>query len=297
MRIVKDENYEWVFEDKPLSMGTKTFGINLSALVNSSGMRVTQLCNELQISRTQLSRYINGLSYPKPHTLVQIGRVFGVDARILTHKLFAAPRAKENGGYAGFTDVLCDNGFFAKSNQDCEFMVPDQRTIEDGLYYSWHTSIAAPGRFYRSIVQIKTKKGVKIFSSKDFKNDWSEHPEASSGIKKEIGICFQLTNGFSVLNFIPNSELNYYSSFQKHSWLHTHRYLGIGFWTISGHRSQPHLQAIALEKATKCFKDIVHFSRRIGFCKKNDLPEFSWKHFNCFESGEQSNFVAKFRAG
>lgn len=284
MMSILNHSQVWEFEAKPLTSGTKTFANNLCTLMKTSGIKITHICDELHISRTQLSRYMNGLSYPKPHTIVEIGRVFGVDARILTHRLIPAAN-KITGGYSNFANALSDGGFFINSpNKKLDFMTPDQNTLEEGLYYCWQTSVAFPGRTYKSLVQVKTVRGLKVLEARDLSGGCPDDIQHTTGLRKEMGICFQLEGGFSVLSFVAGSDLNYYSSFQRQSWLHSNRFLGVGFWTTSGDCSNRSLQAIAMEKAPNKFGAIKRFARETGFCEESDLPDFSRRHFRAYAS-------------
>src|SRR5699024_7323279 len=57
------------------------FGNNLRQLVRSRGS-ISELARELDLNRTQMNRFLNSASFPRPDVLQRICTVFGVDARV-----------------------------------------------------------------------------------------------------------------------------------------------------------------------------------------------------------------------
>lgn len=60
------------------------FGANLGRLIAESGKSQAEICKELAIHGTQLNRFLQSQSFPRPDVLQAICVFFGVDARILT---------------------------------------------------------------------------------------------------------------------------------------------------------------------------------------------------------------------
>lgn len=280
--------YEWAFDDEPLADGTKTFGRNLQFLIQRTGVKNSNICNHLKISRTQLSRFINGLTYPKPHMIVALSELFGVDARILTHKLKQRDFTFGQ-GYRDISETLSKLGFFRNLVQKPDFMVPDQRTIEDGVYSLWYRPVLQPEFCYRSLAQVKTVNGARVIEQRDLKGHWSEYPNSGHPTKREIGVFYRSAEGFSGLHFVPNTDIHYCSSFKRHGGLRSDRYLGTGFWSVAGARHATWLQPIALEKLPVGIVNAVQLRHNIGFCSKEELPEFVREHFGQHANTPQLN--------
>lgn len=271
------KKYVWDFESEPLTLGTQTFAQNLEFLLKKTGTRNATVCDELNLSRTQFSRLITGRSHPKPHTIAGLEKMFGIDARILTHRIVECQPA-EMTGYQRISSVLKDFGFFNESNQGSGFMEPDETSPEDGLYKIWFDRVFVPGEFYQSMARIKKVNGVKSFEMRDFRNDWAGLPDPGGAIKKHIGICFKLQEGFSTLHFIPNSNVNLYSTHRRISWLRSDRYLGLGMWNFSSNGLDQKVQRLAMEKVADDPKSVIQAARSIGVCNQDDLPDFALEH-------------------
>lgn len=271
------KDYVWEFEDQPLTSGTQTFALNLQYVLKKTKTRNSTVCDRFNLSRTQFARLISGRSHPKPHIVAGLESMFGIDARILTHRIVESDE-REMVGYQRISGILDDLGFFERSEQAKDFLDPDENTPEEGIYNIWFNRVFVPGEFYKTLVRIGRVKGVKSFEMRDYRGDWADLPESDRPIKKHIGICFRLPEGFSALHFIPNSNVNLYSTYRRISWLRSDRYLGLGMWTFSSNDVDQRIQRLAVEKVPDSASSILQAMRGIGVCTQDELPDFGRQH-------------------
>jgi transcriptional regulator with XRE-family HTH domain len=119
------------------------FGRNLRILVNQYPS-VSEVSRRLGINRTQLNRYLQGESFPRPDVLHKICAFFDVDARVLlepVETLRAQAESYQNGpledffekGSQALSETDFPAGFYRFSRQS--FMQDD--CFIEGLVYVW----------------------------------------------------------------------------------------------------------------------------------------------------------------
>jgi len=275
---MNSRDFVWVFEDTPLTEGTRTFASNLEFLLKTTGTRNGSFCEHFGISRTQFSRLISGKTHPKPHIVAGLQELFNVDARVLTHKI-KATEATGQSCYDAFSEFLNSQNFFTDSDQPRGFMQPTERDLPDGLYNFWFQRVFVPGELYRTIAQVKTTGGIKSIELRDFRGDWVHLPDMPGPLKRHVGICFRQPEGFSALHFLPGSDVNLYSSYRRSSWLRPDRLIGIGLWSFSSDSVNRHVQKLAIEKLPRDLRIAKASIRKIGVCMPEALPEFAKEHF------------------
>jgi len=96
------------------------FGQNLTHLIEGK-TTVANVCRDLGLNRTQVNRYLNGESFPRPDVLDQICRYFDVDARILTTPLADLQAQDDDGSqlidhlketFAPVPRIMLPDGFY-----------------------------------------------------------------------------------------------------------------------------------------------------------------------------------------
>lgn len=130
------------------------FGQNLRQLCQARGT-LANAARALDISRVQLSRYLNGESFPKPAQLEAICRHFGVDSRIYTQPIAAleAPRLLP----AARPDPVLPPDYAEQAIG----------RLPEGLHISYRRSFTRPDWFVVSPVLLKRRGGMLIFRSAD----------------------------------------------------------------------------------------------------------------------------------
>lgn len=132
------------------------FGQNLRQLCQARGT-LANAARALDISRVQLSRYLNGESFPKPAQLEAICRHFGVDGRIYTQPLAAlgAPTPGLAANLSGQAILPTDYAEQAIGR------------LPEGLHISYRRSFTRPDWFVVSPVLLKRQGNVLVFRSAD----------------------------------------------------------------------------------------------------------------------------------
>jgi transcriptional regulator with XRE-family HTH domain len=121
------------------------FSMNFSELM-SRGHSIASLSRDLDIQRTQLCRFLNGQSIPRPDALLRICRFFDVDARILTHRLAEIPSPQNQVVPCFITDALDP--------------VP-QGLFPDGFFEEWR-ELATPSKQYAChLYHVTTHNGIR----------------------------------------------------------------------------------------------------------------------------------------
>ncbi len=269
------------YEDHPLSLGSKTFANNLALLLRVDKVSKAYLCNRAGISRSQLARMLDGTSFPKPHVLVEICNLFSVDARVLTQRLLSKRPSREVARhYQDIWNSLLDFGAFSEAQSASKYIPPDQNDVEDGLYKAWFPDAMELGTYYCAIAQVSTESGVRLLESRELLSDWGSMPRNGQLSSRHRGICYKQVNGFCTLQFIGNSHMRFFLSFERLNRFRTDCYGGIALWTSDGLETPFSLQPVVMEMIPKRFGDAVRAARASGTCSLEEIPDFVRVHFD-----------------
>lgn len=129
----------------------KVFGENLAQLC-ATYPSVSRAARELDINRTQLIRYLNGESFPRPDQLIPICDHFGVDARILTTPINEIQKVKSDSVSNGLAAFL-----------DKSFQPVPEALFPDGFYNEWSFSQMNEGYVDRFLGFAFTQNGQRFF--------------------------------------------------------------------------------------------------------------------------------------
>lgn len=272
--------FEFDYEKTALSLGTKTFANNLSILLSAYEVTKAELCSHVGISRTQLSRFLSGSSYPKPAVLVKICELFSADSRILTNKIM--PRAvTENIAkhYEDIWELLVDFGAFSREQSPTKYIPPERQDVEDGLYRFWLPDAIDLGNYYNGIAQVSTKKRVRLLESRELLSDWHDFPKPHNRSPRHRGICYKQVNGFCTLQFIGNSHMKFFLSFERMNRFHADCYVGIALWTTNGTQTPFVLQPVVMEQIPNSLRSAVQAVKKGGRCTLDNVPDFAKAHF------------------
>lgn len=268
------------YESHSLSLGSQTFANNLSILLNAHGITKTELCATAGISRTQLARFLNGSSYPKPATLVKICDLFCVDARILTNRLMPRMTEKDlSGHYKEIWDLLLEFGAFSEDQSIFKYIPPSKDDVEDGLYRAWFPDAIALGTYYCAIAQVSTKRDVRVLESRELLSDWGDLPKPKNRSPRHRGVCYKQSNGFCTLQFIGNSHMRFFLSFEKLNRLHPDCYGGVALWTSDGGKVPFFVQPVVMEQIPRTLRDAVNSANNAGACAFDEIPGYAQEHF------------------
>jgi len=180
------------------------FSDNLRLLMQDQPS-VTKVCKQLQINRTQFNRYLSGEVSPRPVILSRICEYFGVDGRILLEPI-AGTRASGRSNTMMLYDKL-----FSHTLEPVPHSV-----LPDGLYGKWKVSIYDPGYVTFHILRVYTENHVRRTRMKTNVH----HQSVIKGLKSakqpidDLGIAFRQLNGFAVVDWTRDSQLQGFASFR-----------------------------------------------------------------------------------
>ena len=144
----------------------RIFGENLRRLALERGP-LARAARDLDLSKVQMQRYMNGESFPKPAELQRICGYFGVDARIMTTPLDDLRRGQD-GPLAAHPDpvaaALVEAGAFLRPSP-LHFTADPQ--FPDGHYIYFRKSMSRPNRIARSCVKIATLAHCRVLRGFD----------------------------------------------------------------------------------------------------------------------------------
>jgi len=261
------------YEDSELSQGSRTFAQNLEILLDVQHVSKAELCRHAGISRSQLARFLQGSSYPKPAILVKICDLLSVDARILTHSVVPEQkRPISNNVHAHIWDLLTSGGILPDAQNMDKYLSADHSDIEDGYYYGWLPIAGVADEYYCLISRFRTLNGIKVFDVRDIKNNWPKFPKTSNRSRRQLGICFKQAKGFCILHFISDSKMKYFSNFERVDTYHSDFYGGVGFWSLQVKSAPFLIQPMIFEKIDMEKTGLLSAARESGFRKGADLP-------------------------
>lgn len=283
---------EFEYEDVAMSHGTKTFAKNLWMLLDLQGKTKADLCNHAGISRTQLNRFLSGSSYPKPAILVKICALFDVDARILTNLIVPCSTAASTLArhYEEIWEFLLDFGAFSPDQSPSKYIPPDQNDVEDGLYRYWVPDAIDLGIYYNGIARISTNAGVRLLESRELLSDWGDMPKPRDRSPRNRGVCYKQVNGFCTLQFIGNSHMKFFLSFERMNRFHADCYGGTALWTKDGTQAPFLIQPVVMERIPSGLRNAVRAAYDSGRCELKQIPDFARAHFEKIRTGASRFF-------
>lgn len=275
---VVSKEIHWEFDTAELALGTRTFSYNLKFLMDQTSCRVCDLCDALRISRSQLSRFIGGQSFPKPHILMATCQFFNVDNRVLTHQILGKKV------YSGSVDVyhIVHNNLWGKSdvsgaNDDT---IPYAGTgLEEGWYKTWYQSRSNPERLIRSVFAVNKKNGTQLFSGREYYDCWESYPIQKGDNIKRKGICIGEPTGFGVIFCTQTQGLNGYASFERNKFLPD---IFTGFTILPVHDSAVKFEVknMVVERIGSSRQDITAVLNSRDSCSFSDAP-WHLSHYIC----------------
>lgn len=272
---------EFEYENDAMSYGTKTFANNLSTLIDLNGKAKADLCRHAGVSRTQLNRFLNGSSYPKPAVLVKICELFDVDARILTNRIVPSSATEKTVArhYDEIWGLLVDFGAFSPDQSPSKYLPPDQNDVEDGLYRYWVPDAIDLGVYYNGIAQISTNAGIRLLESRELLSDWGDMPKPRDRSPRNRGVCYKQVNGFCTLQFIGNSHMKFFLSFERMNRFRADCYGGVALWTKDGTQAPFLVQPVVMERIAFGLRNAVRVAYGGGRCNLDQIPDFAQAHF------------------
>ncbi|WP_333685199.1 helix-turn-helix domain-containing protein [Pontibaca methylaminivorans] len=190
------------------------FGNNLRTLIRARGS-ISELARELGLNRTQMNRFLNGESFPRPDVLHRICTTFGVDARVLLEPLDHGQRREPvlNG------PVLCD--FIGPSLGDV-----DEETFPSGLYRFSRQHPARSDQFLIGLVLVFRSAGTCYLRGYEPREALREQGLRPMGPAREFrGLVMRQEDGIAALvsrrNGMTTSfiHLARVASFENNFWL------------------------------------------------------------------------------
>lgn len=192
---------------------SKVFGENLRKLCESQ-RSIAAVAKEMDVSRIQFTRFLNGESYPKPAVLKRIVEYFGVDARIFTEPLTAEQLAAS---YAGLVLVEeADQAFLGAHGMEYALngrkgFGPLER-LPNECVVMWRASFYEPDIYFCNLVRFDVYKGCKVVrgyqvSAKNRKllcSSQSIEPAAEGNRWEFRGLITEVPTGFMITLFPPN---------------------------------------------------------------------------------------------
>lgn len=242
----------------------RIFAENLTLLMERIDNK-SRFCAKIGINRAQLSRYMSGQSWPKPHAAQAICDHFGVDARI-----FLEPLSELNGD---LTYLL--NNLQVEQNTS-HYQVPED-FLPNGLYLYWRESFSRKGMVFCQMVRIfkrGSSKCWKAFRPK-FSSDTSQlvslHEREINGnvLMHGNGLCVMLVD-------LYGSYLAMYS-LKPHFNSTKYTFTGLGMNAVALTQSNAGKQIFqhVFEYISPQPKHIMRAARKQGFY---DKPQFDDVH-------------------
>lgn len=190
------------------------FGNNLRQLVRSRGS-ISELARELGLNRTQMNRFLNGASFPRPDVLQRICTVFGVDARVLLeplcHGQFHEPV---------LTGPILGN-FIGPSLGEV-----DEETFPSGLYRFSRQHPIRQEQFLVGLVQVFRSTGTCYLRGYEPREALREQGLRPSGPAREFrGLVMRQNDGIAALVSRRNGMTTSFvylarvASFENNFWL------------------------------------------------------------------------------
>jgi len=166
----------------------------------------------------QMRRFLNGESFPKPHQLQRICSYFGVDARILTHRLTQSQldQIERFGGIKSTTGRNAAIKEAADYVGDLDALFEPSHELPDGLYEILSRSLFQPGVLAQLHVQVKTLSKARVVrgvTPKRFFEAYSGYVGEASHRQREVrGLLLRQSETFSI-SFFHNDPRRMIGSF------------------------------------------------------------------------------------
>lgn len=123
------------------------FGANLSHLIAQSGNTHAEICKLLSIHRTQLNRFIESQSFPRPDVLAAICDLFNVDARILM---------TDFDSYKALGSPALPSEIIGRPRP------ASQTDFPDGFYQEWRPLLPCEYDYACNLLFVRTVNGARI---------------------------------------------------------------------------------------------------------------------------------------
>lgn len=159
------------FRKVPVVNVNSIFGFNLRLLC---GLRpsIAEATRELDLSKGQMARFLNGTATPKPAVLKKICDIFGVDARILLEELTPAQIEMLKVGKPlevsaplhGISPSTLDGARYIFRDRD---LFKAENNIKDGFYLNWRWSHSRLGAIIKVPLLVKTVGSAKVVKGWD----------------------------------------------------------------------------------------------------------------------------------
>ena len=192
--------------------------------------------------------------------------------------------------YQEIWDFLVDFGAFSPAQSPIKYIPPDQNDIEDGLYRFWLPDAIDLGTYYNGIAQISTQKGLRLLESRELISDWEDMPKPHDRSPRHRGVCYKQVNGFCTLQFIGNSHMKFFLSFERLGRFRADRYGGVALWTSDRADSVFLIQPVVMERISDGLRSAIRVAQDSGRCDLEKVPAFAREHFEKIRMNASSIF-------
>ncbi|MCT4559487.1 MAG: helix-turn-helix domain-containing protein [Pelagimonas sp.] len=249
---------------------------------------IAQVGRDLDISKVQMARFLNGTSFPKPVVLKRICDYFHVDARILLDPIppedldFIATLQKSSGPLASILRTRRDPwteaalSFATENRHD----VDTTDMIQDGLYVIWRQSYARPGAYCAIPVSFKTLGKLRIYRGYDARELYRNTPAFHQPHRREFrGFVFGGAFGLAALSFgsMESSFVNV-AFFDKPAMLKQSAVSGFIVAQSLERQGFRRHSNLVLDPVGPEFADLLRLARAPTYYDLNDLPEYVRYH-------------------
>jgi transcriptional regulator with XRE-family HTH domain len=265
---------------------SEIFGANLRKLCDSK-RSLAAVARDVDVSRVQLVRFINGESFPKPAVLKRITDYFGVDARIYTERLTKDQLAivyagKEEKHTASQSALGMQGLIYALAGRTCfgHFdRLPNQCVI------MWRKSFSQPDRYFSMMLKIGVFNGCKIIrgyepavrNSQLFMEpqleECSEKPFQYND--REIrGHIAEMGNGFIITYFPPVPRVTVSSSYLhfKDEWVELGLLPGVTMLNRLKSEGIERVSNTVMEFLPQSMTELMARGRACGFHAAKEVP-------------------------
>ncbi|MBI1492939.1 helix-turn-helix domain-containing protein [Halocynthiibacter styelae] len=229
---------------------------------------VSAFADEVGVNRTQLSRYLNGQSIPRPEFLVRVSSVYNLPLNWLM-----VPHEDPDVSLSEHQLSGDLHRMFARRH----FQL-NENLLPSGLYMFWKGLFQQPGRYEGYMASVKLNNGVAKVRTIMIKNlrrygileksDPIDHVCLGVGVKSHSGINISFSD--SVANVMATSFLLPASPLRFRS---NDTYSGFMSLSYTPGRDQLNWVPCVMELLPANVSDVLAAARRSGVYDKGELPE------------------------
>lgn len=263
---------------------SKVLGVNLRKLCESR-KSISAVAAELEISRIQFTRYLNGESFPKPAVFKRIVEYFNVGADIyidlLTEEQLAASYAGQQADKPLSQAYTAMQGYeYALTGRACFGALP---RLPNECVIMWRRSYSQPEKYFSMLVKFGVCNGCKIVRGYE---PAVQSPQLFVGFDRladlplvntrEIrGIVMESGEGFLITYFPPRPRVTIGSSYihLDPEWADLGLLPGVSMLNRLGKDGLELFSNTVLEFIPQKLSEIVRRGRGCGFHSENEVPD------------------------